>query len=121
MDSYVKELDLSGYQVVFIADVDAALEFFEENRNLIDLLILDIMMPPGSSFKDEDTQLGLRTEVHFYERIRRVTSDLPIIILTNVSDERVAERFAAENKCWFLRKEDFFPFQLVAEVAKVLV
>lgn len=120
MDSYVKELDFSGYKVSFQNDVDDALMFFEENLNRIDLLILDIMMPPGSSFKNVDTELGLRTGVHFYESIRQKTPDLPVMILTNVSDKRVAERFRREHKCWFFRKEDYFPYEIVEEVKEVL-
>lgn len=120
MNSYVEELKLSGYEVSFQGDVDSALRFFEENLNRINLLILDIMMPPGSSFKEVDTQLGLRTGIHFYERIREKAPNLPVMILTNVSDPRVEERFRKENKCWFLRKEDYFPFELAEEVKKVL-
>jgi CheY-like chemotaxis protein len=122
MDSYVMELELSEYQyeVSFQKEVDAALEFVQENLKRIDLLILDIMMPPGSAFKDVDTKMGLRTGIHFYETIRETAPDLPVMILTNVSDERVADRFRRENKCWFLRKEDYLPFELAEEVKHVL-
>ena len=120
MDSYVKELGFSGYKVSFQNDADDALRFFEGNLSRLDLLILDIMMPPGSSFKDVDTDLGLRTGVRFYERIREKAPDLPVMILTNVSDERVADRFRRENKCWLLRKEEYLPFEFAEEVKKVL-
>jgi len=119
MDSYVRELRLSGYEVSFQRDVDTALRFVEENLDRVDLLILDIMMPAGFCFKDVDTNSGLRTGVFFYERIREKASDLPVVILTNVSDEGVAERFSGENKCWFLRKEDYLPFELVEKVKNI--
>jgi len=120
MDSYAMELELSGYEVSFQKDVDDASRFFKENVDQIDLLILDIMMPPGSSFKDVDTQLGLRTGIRFYEKIRETAPNLPVIIFTNVSDEHVAERFRRESQCSFLRKEDYFPFEFAEEVKKVL-
>jgi len=46
--------------------------------------------------------------------------DLPILILTNVSDPRVAARFQGQEKCRFLRKEDYLPFELVEEVKRFL-
>lgn len=120
MDSYVRELELSKYDVSFQYNVDVSLAFFEKNLPQIDLIILDIMMPPGSSFKDVDTNLGLRTGVRFYEKIRQKAPELPVIILTNVSDEQLAERFREEEKCRFLRKEDYLPFELVQQVDEVI-
>ena len=120
MESSALELTLSGYEVSYYRSVDKALKFFDQNVRRIDLIILDVMMPPGSSFKDVDTMSGLRTGVHFYERIRKNAKDIPVIILTNVSDEHVKERFRSEKNCWFLQKEDHLPFQLAEEVANVL-
>lgn len=120
MDSYVRELKLSGYRVVFQKDVDDALEFLRQNLQDIRLVILDIMMPPGKAFKGENTRDGLRTGMFFYGRIREMAPDLPVVILTNVRDERVAKRFHKENRCWFLRKEDYLPFELVEEIGHLL-
>ncbi len=83
MQTIVEELELSGFEVVWKTDVDAALTFLKRNPQQIDLLILDIMMPAGRAFKDEDTQDGLRTGFHFYERARVMAPHLPIIMFTN--------------------------------------
>ncbi|MCA9016326.1 MAG: response regulator [Planctomycetaceae bacterium] len=120
MDSYVEELKLSGYEVEFQPNVDKALAFFTKNHANIELMILDIMMPPGASFEGGDNIWGLRTGQYFYEKIRPMAPDLPVIILTNVSDELLAERFQQENNCWFLRKEDFLPFELVQQIRQIL-
>jgi CheY-like chemotaxis protein len=120
MDSYARELDLSGHKVEFETDVDSALKAFDEKLSQIKLLILDIMMPPSSSFKEVNTESGLRTGIHFYDRIREKAPELPVIILTNVSNEGVAQKFRGRKKCWFFRKEDFLPHQLAEEVGKIL-
>lgn len=120
MDSYIRELELSKYEVVFQHNVDEALKFFEDNLTRINLIILDIMMPPGSSFKDVDTQLGLRTGVYFYERVRQTAPELSIIILTNVSDIQLANQFKREKNCWLLRKEEYLPFELTEYVETIL-
>ena len=123
VDSYVQELKLSGYDVHFQNcqdGMDTAAEFFERNERQVELLILDIIMPPGSTFQNTDTEMGLRTGVAFFEQARAVRPDLPVIILTNVSDEHVRERFISEDKCLYLCKEDYYPFELCTEVEQLL-
>jgi CheY-like chemotaxis protein len=120
MDTYKVELEIQGYEVSFKNNVDDAVKFFDAHTNSIQLIILDIMMPPGQSFQGENTSDGLRTGVRFYERIRELAPHLPILIFTNVSDERLAKRFEAEANCRFLRKEDYLPHELVEVVRKIL-
>jgi DNA-binding response OmpR family regulator len=120
MDSYERELSDSGYDVSFQHDIDEAVRVCDEDGDRIELVILDIMMPPGSSFKNVDTQTGLRTGLRFYEKIRQKAPELPIMILTNVLDETVAKKFNADARCQFLLKEEFLPFELVEEVRNVL-
>src|SRR5262245_7357457 len=90
-----EELRTDGYEIHQESGVDAALQFFKKNQNHIALLILDIMMSPGSGehFPIEKTQMGLRTGECFYDTIRQMAPTLPVIILTNVDDRHVKERF----------------------------
>lgn len=120
MDSYLRELDLAGFRVSFQPGVDEALQLWKEEGPRIRLLILDIMMPPGKAFQDVDTSEGLRTGVHLYDRVRRDDPDLPIVILTNVSDQRTRERFQHDSRCWFLRKEEYLPYELAEAIGEVL-
>ncbi|HEX9943129.1 MAG TPA: response regulator [Thermoanaerobaculia bacterium] len=120
MESIIDELSLSGLDVRFYSDVDEAVTFFETHSEEVKLLILDIMMPHGSNFNAEETELGLRTGVRFFKKIREARYDLPVIIFTNVSDQDVSERFGKENRCAFLQKRDFLPFEFAEEVRRVL-
>jgi DNA-binding response OmpR family regulator len=63
MQSYVEELRFSGYDVEFKSDVDDALIFFNENHEKLELLILDVMMPTGNSFDNQQADNGLRTGI----------------------------------------------------------
>jgi CheY-like chemotaxis protein len=119
VDSYYQELKLSGYDVVLQKDVDEALRFVGERLSHIDLLILDIIMPPGT-LGDADTQMGLRSGRAFYDRVRLLAPTLPVLILTNVSDPHVAAYFRHEKHSWFLLKEDCLPYELVEEVVVIL-
>jgi CheY-like chemotaxis protein len=120
MDSYVQDLVLSGHEVEFKSDVDSALEFFADNRTQIKLLILDIMMPTGESFDDDQTRYGLRTGIAFYRKIREQNPSLSTIIFTNVSDENLAEEISIGSNVLFCQKDNFLPFELEKEVRKIL-
>lgn len=122
IDNYMVELVICGYgdEVMLKTNVDAALHYLKENLAGIQLLILDIMMPPGESFRNSNAQLGLRTGVDFYERIRKDAPDLPVIIFTNVGDPSLEERFASERRCWFMRKTDYLPHEFAEEVQKIV-
>ncbi len=128
IESYKEELDLQLKESLhterteWAGNVDDALLLFEERAAEISLLVLDIMMPPGKSFGMDETQQGRRTGERFYERVRQRAPDLPVMILTNVRDPRVIERFRAEdeNKCRFFRKKRVLPFEFAEEVLNFL-
>lgn len=120
VDILERELTRAEYDFKLITEVDAALDFIEHHAEQIDLLILDIMMPPGRSFKYEDTEDGLRTGVFFFYRVREKLPELPIIIFTNVRIEDVAEHFRHQVKYWYLEKKDYFPRQVVAKVKEII-
>lgn len=120
--SYLDEmrLELTKHEIVYKNRVDEALKVFRENIEKVELLILDIMMPPGISFKADDTMQGLRTGVRMYQLVREINPSLLVIIFTNVSDPEVKEYFAKESGCVFLRKEDYMPFEFVEAVKEIL-
>jgi len=120
LDSYLQELRLNDFAVRYESLVDAGLKCLEENAHEIELLILDLMLPFGQAFNEEETDKGLRTGVLFYERVRRTNDRLPIIILTNNVDEGIRRVFEQDPHCRFFRKEDLLPFELADEVKDFL-
>ena len=120
MSSYVEDLKLSGLDVEFSDDPEAALELLEGDATKVDLLILDLMMPPGERFEKVDTERGLRTGVRVYEAVRAMAPHLPVVILTNVSDPKIERRFRAEKNCSFFRKEQVLPFEFTKQVTEFI-
>jgi len=118
--SYRDELEFLDFQVVFKNSVDEAIHFLEENLPEVELVILDIMMPSKEIFKEVDTSDGLRTGIFVFEWIRRKSRSLPTIILTNLNDEEVKQRFLGEGHCWFARKPHYKPYELGELVVKTL-
>lgn len=117
---YMEELKFAGKKVEFRKDVAVAFNFLIEHLQEIELLILDIMMPPGDLINENDANGGMRTGVRFYEVVRQMAPELPILILTNVSAHEVQERFDGEYRCWYIRKEKCLPYELSNEVKGIL-
>lgn len=116
---FLEELKLSDYDCDYHTDVDDALAYLDGNLDSLDVLILDIMMPPGKSFAGETDQ-GLDTGIEFYDKIRPKAPQLPIIVFTNVMNKEVAQKFLNETNCWFYPKIDLLPFELVEEIEEIL-
>jgi CheY-like chemotaxis protein len=120
VDTYILELEECGHHVLYTPSVDDAWILLQKNENNLDLLIIDMMMPPGTLFKNVDTIDGLRTGLHFYRRVREKLPECPVIILKNISDERIFNDFSKEKKCWFIQKSLCLPFELAEEVKRIL-
>jgi DNA-binding NarL/FixJ family response regulator len=119
MDSYVDYLNnFSDYKVKEISSVDEAAIFLgnEANSTDLQLLIIDVMMPPGETFKSVDTKKGLRTGEFLYYKIREEHPQLPIIIFTNVSDPEFKKKFESEKMFRFMRKEDYRLKEFLEEI-----
>jgi DNA-binding response OmpR family regulator len=118
--TYCEDLQLEGVDVRFVNDVDTALQILETELHTINLVILDLMMPPMKAFEGVDTQHGLRTGVRFYEALRARAPELPVMILTNVNDGKVEDFFRSDKKCWYDRKQDWLPAAYTEHVKRVL-
>jgi CheY-like chemotaxis protein len=115
---YLDELKLAGYDAVLTTETDEALAYVQQNPD-INVLILDIMMPAGVKFAARTDQ-GLDTGVILYDEIRKIAPDLPVIVLTNVSDRDVAQKFRNESNCWYYPKINLLAVELPDEVKEIL-
>ena len=78
-------LEELGYRVLVAKDGEEAVAMYVAERERIDLLLLDVVMP----------RLGGSES---YERIRELGGDVPLILMTGYSSETVQSRFVKENK-----------------------
>ncbi len=117
--TYIEELKYFGYEVIHQDNVDKAMDFILDRLKSIDLLILDVMMPYGKIFENQDTDNGLRTGLFFLEKIKEVSIDhiFPIVIFTNVSTNNLP----IEIRELVLQKEEYTPYNLVEKVRQILI
>ena len=118
--AYLDELKAAGFEVSPHMCVDSAVRFFDQNRNLVTLLVVDIMMPPGATFEFSGTMEGTRTGMCFYDYVRERAPDLAVIVLTSVTDPFIKKRFELEPNCLFVGKHECLPFELVARAKELL-
>ena len=110
MDSHRQHLEfkLADYnkKLVYFSEVDAAMDFFAGHKNELELVILDVMMPPGHSF-DKDSNHGLKTGYLIFKKFREVLPDLPILFYTNSADEALAKKEQEDKHLKYLSKINY--------------
>jgi two-component system cell cycle sensor histidine kinase/response regulator CckA len=74
-----------GYTVLIAKDGLEAVEIFAENRERIDMLLFDVVMPRMNG-------------VEAYERIHALNADIPLILLTGYSSETIQSRFVKRER-----------------------
>jgi len=120
LQSYIDELQYSGFETTVCQDVDSAAEFLSREGGTLQLCILDIMIPPGALFRGQDTRQGRRTGFLFFDYIRKSWPALPVVILTNVSSADVESKFGNLERCWWFRKDQCLPFEFAEHVRELL-
>jgi len=76
-------LEARGYTVLLAKNGEEAVKLYAENRERIDLLLLDIVMP----------RMG---GAEVFEQIRALGGDLPVVFMTGYSSETVQNRFVKQ-------------------------
>lgn len=120
-DSYLAELQYAGYEVHYESDADAAWTYFAAQQGRIEAVILDIMMAPGKRYLgDAGAQGGLRTGLLLFRDMRALRPALPVIILTNVRFDLIADELQGEPNVLILRKLDYLPHTVPEQLQALL-
>jgi CheY-like chemotaxis protein len=121
-DSYVQlwvdAAKEAGYQTRQSYTTDEAYQEAETWKP--DLVVLDIMMPPGTRYAHRKTQNGLRSGLFLLEDLRALDPDLPVLVLTNVRDDETLRQFDSFQSLKIVQKRDSPPFDFVEEIELML-
>ena len=118
-DLYFEEMEARGLPVRLFLSVDSAWEFLDDLKAMkepLDLVILDVMMPPGRLFEKRDTSDGLNTGLHFFRLLRERFPKVPIVFLTNRTAPIVAQTIAGDANTVVRIKSDTFPDEFAEEI-----
>lgn len=105
----------AGLDLRFTDSLEVALELVNSESATIQLIILDVLMPCGAVFSNEETNGGLLTGYRLLEKIQKRRPDIPIIIFSITSPSDMKVEYASENLS-FLSKQDTMPAELVAAI-----
>jgi PAS domain S-box-containing protein len=98
-------LERSGFEVLTATSGDQGIELFRACPEEIDEVILDLAMPGRD---------GLET----FLEIRRIRSDVPVIVISGYGEGVMEERFDGQRIAGFIHKP-FEPEELVAKILEV--
>jgi len=105
---------IEGWEVVLRLSPTDGVAALQENRNDINLILLDIMMSPDQEIDEEASNMGQDTGLLLLNSIVELTGgEVPVVLLTTRQD---VERSQYEGKaCLYLQKS-----QTASEIANVI-
>ncbi len=119
MKYYVDYLKRRELTVKHLKSPDDALDYARRNADKIDLILLDIMLPPGT-YGDEQTQQGLKTGVFLLVDLRKVCPNTPVVVLTNVRNPATLSAFGEGPLLKIAKKREYPPKELASLVEKMI-
>lgn len=110
LDSYAEIIEGGGFTALRASDGYKGLDTLKENKDNVDLILLDLMMPGMDGL---DVLEQIRKEEDTYGKA-------PIIVLTNLSSERVIKEAFERGASGYLMKTEIEPENVVSEIQTVL-
>ncbi|MCP4610579.1 MAG: response regulator [Planctomycetes bacterium] len=112
--STIEMLEIEGYKVQSERSAGHALKEFKKNPTDYSLIILDVMMPIDD-FTREETKFGRETGLVLLKKLREISKNIPIIMLTILKDLRVMEEAKKLGANEYIRKPQL-PSQLITVI-----
>lgn len=85
MNRYVEALKGAFPTVLSFSNVNDAAEIRIEPGCTVAAVVLDVMMPTGTRYSEEETEGGLLTGIRLYEELRKRFPEAKFVILSNRS------------------------------------
>ncbi len=110
LDSYAEILEGGGFAAMKASDGYKGLDKLSANKDVIDLILLDLMMPGMDGL---DVLKQVREEPEKY-------GETPVVVLTNLSSERIIKESFERGANGYLMKTELEPEHIVQEVNNAL-
>ena len=117
VESYATMLNFSGFDVTQVASADEAVMLI--NNHSFDLVILDIMMPPGEHFRNKEAEFGLNTGVKLALLVREKLPEAAIVAFSNHHDPNIREFFSRTENMWYMDKSNYLLDDFVETIKEI--
>ena len=107
LSMYATKFELQGFQIISADDGEKALK--AANKETPDVILLDVLLPKMDGF-----------EVLAELKKNAATKDIPVILLTNLSQRDDLEKGLALGAVDYLIKAHFMPTEVVEKIVKIL-
>ncbi|MBU1165202.1 response regulator [Patescibacteria group bacterium] len=104
---YATKLNLEGYEVLVASDGEKG--FKTASDKIPDLILLDIILPKMDGF-----------EILKKLKANKKTKDIPVILLTNLSQKDEVKKGLDLGANDYLIKAHFMPSEVISKIKKVL-
>jgi CheY-like chemotaxis protein len=118
---FIRPLQEEGFDVFVATTATQALKVLESDQPL-DLVVVDLIMPPGEGFEDKvkDYDYGRTMGLAVFEKIHELRGNIPAICFTVVPDPEVAHRVKNLGAVALLSKPTL-PSEFLEQVKLALV
>lgn len=86
ISSFADAVRSAGFSTRHFRAPDPALEYLRSNDAIADLIVWDMMLPPGNAFRDVDTESGLSTGKHLFSKMRELRPACHYLLFTARGD-----------------------------------
>ena len=90
ISSFADAVRSAGFSTRLFRAPDPALEYLRTDANL-DLIVWDMMLPPGEAFREVDTESGLSTGKHLFWKMRELRPASHYLLFTARGDVSFVE------------------------------
>lgn len=118
---FVDEMQDEGYEIIQAETPEEMEAVLSRERQNIDLIIMDLMLPIGHRISPVKVNNGRLTGLFLIERIKenKALKKIPIILFTIISDSSVSN-WCKNHNVKILRKADVLPSELCQHVLSIL-
>jgi CheY-like chemotaxis protein len=121
-EKFASKIDImrdEGINVKTVTKVDKALPLLRKIYDKIDIIILDIIMPPEEYYSLQETNGGTATGLRLLEDIRKEFPEIPIMIVSIRRKEMLEDLLSRLNIVKYLEKP-VLAYHLVSAIKDAL-
>ncbi|HUU40653.1 MAG TPA: hypothetical protein VMW42_06925 [Desulfatiglandales bacterium] len=117
LNPFADEFKDEGYRIISASSPEEMWNVLAKSGSDVDVIIMDMMLPVGSSVPPSEAKLGIHTGIYLIKKLKEMKkySNTPIICFSIIGDQEVLD-WANREKIIFLKKQETFPDELVSKV-----
>lgn len=120
ISSFADAVRSAGFSTRHFRAPDPALEYLRTDANA-DLIVWDMMLPPGAAFRDVDTESGLSTGRHLFWKMRELRPACHYLLFTARGDVSFVEFDSPDKKSYVRFKTELSVRGLVEFIRRLFL